>query len=274
MKPVKLAVVLSDIHCGSTVGLMPPNFVTAENQEISQNPIQRWLWDCWRRAQDFAGKIAGGDPYALLLNGDLIEGIHHGTKQVISPDVKDHVGAAEQALEPFVKNAECIFVVRGTECHTNNHELTLGKILGGRADPDSNPKKPLHAFDRLQLDIHGCPCALSHHIGTSVRDYTEATQLSVVLNQELVNAQRNGERTPKVVVRAHRHRFGFFGNGHELCFVTPPWQAQTRHVHKVVTSTRCHPGILILDWREKERGELPAFHSKIYEAPKQTFIGI
>jgi hypothetical protein len=213
-------------------------------------------------------------PIRAHSNGDLVEGVHHGTKQVISPETKDHVACAEEVLEPYTKGAAKVFVVRGTECHTNNHELTLGKILGGEADPDSNKRKPNHAFDRLQLEMGGTPCAFSHHIGTSTRDYLEATQLSVVLNQELVHASRNKETPPRVVVRSHRHRFGYFGNGHELCIVTPPWQALTRFGHKVVTAARCHPGVLVLDWRECDQGELPRIHYKLYEAPAQTFIRV
>lgn len=274
MKPLKLNVVISDIHCGSTVALMPPGFVTSEGQEIKQNPVQKWLWDCWRRAEDFIGEVVGSDPFAMTINGDAIEGVHHGTKQVISPDTKDHVTCAEQVLEPLAKKAARVFFVKGTECHTNGHELTLGKILGGDPDPDSHPTKPVHAFDRLSMEMHGTRCAFSHHIGTSIRDYLEATQFSIAINQELVAARTNGEEEPRVICRAHRHRFGFFGNGHSMCFVTPPWQALTRFGHKVVPGARCHPGVVILDWRGAELGALPAFHYKTYEAPHQTVVRV
>lgn len=272
MKPLKLNVVISDIHCGSSVGLMPPDFVTVNDNEVVQNPVQRWLWDCWRRAQDFVSDVADGDPFALTLNGDAIEGVHHGTKQVISPDTKDHLACAVEVLKPFTDAASRVLVVKGTECHTNNHENSLGEILGAVADPDSNRKKQARAFDRLTMDMGGTRCAFSHHIGTSVRDYLEATQYSIAINQELTAARTNGEEEPRVICRAHRHRFGFFGNGHALCFVTPPWQALTRFGHKVVPGVRCHPGVLILDWRGREDGELPAFHYRTYEAPHQTVI--
>ena len=274
MKPIQLAVLLSDLHCGSAAGLLGPDFVNHKGNPVGQNAVQVFLWDCWRRAQDYIGHVTDGDPYALVLNGDLIEGIHHGAGEVVDNKVCDHVAIAEEILEPLAKPAARIFVVRGTECHTDNNENTLGKILGAQRNPDMHKKRAPYAFDRLQLNLHGCECAFSHHIGTSVRDYTEATQLGIVLNQEMVHASRNGERAPTVVARAHRHKFGLFDNGHELALVTPPWQAQTRHVHKVVTAVRCHPGVVVLDWRGKERGDLPRVHRQIYDAPAQTTISL
>lgn len=274
MKPLLLNVVLSDIHCGSKLGLMPPGFVDIGGNEIKQNPIQAFLWDAWRRAEDFIGQVADGDPYALTINGDAIEGVHHGGHQLISNQKDDHIACAEQILRPIARPAREVFMVKGTECHTTETELTLGKILGAVKDPDAHRRKAAHAFDRLQVNMHGCECAFSHHIGVSIRDYLEATQLSVVANQELAAAARNRETPPRVIGRAHRHRFGAFTNGFELVFVTPPWQAQTRHVHKVVTGVRCHPGVVILDWRDSEKGGLPRLHHKIYEAPKQTTIRV
>jgi len=271
-KPTKLIVVVSDLHCGSTVGLMPPEFVTEEGNALMQNPLQKWLWDCWLRAQDFAHAVVNGDPYVLVLNGDAVEGIHHGTKQIISPKTKDHMACAEETIESLAEIASQVVLVKGTECHTGSDELTLGKILGGAKDPDTNKRKPQHAFDRLTLDIHGTRCAFSHHIGASLGSYLEATQMSVAINEEHMAAVTNGEPAPTVIVRSHRHRFCYFGNDHSLCVVTPPWQALTRFGYKVVPAARCHPGIVVLDWRESDAGGLPRLHHKTYEAPHPTAL--
>jgi hypothetical protein len=95
-----------------------------------------------------------GSNYVVLLNGDAIEGDHHGTKQVWSKDTQDHVEAAHVVLAPLMRRASALFIVRGTECHTNNAEVTLGKILRAQINPDTG----LPAFDRLHLTIRGCRC--------------------------------------------------------------------------------------------------------------------
>lgn len=268
--PIRLVVVLSDLHAGSTKGLLPPDFVTLEAQEVGQNPIQQWLWDCWRRANDFIDATVGRDPWALVLNGDLIEGIHHGTKEIISPEVADHRRAGMEILRPLAKRAAKVFVVRGTECHVNNHEVGMAEELHGV----KNPETGLHAFDRLTLDVCGVRCVFRHHIPASLRRNLAGTQLSVQLAEEQLEAANNGEPIPRVVGCAHRHKPDSYQNDNGLCFVSPPWQALTRHGHKVVSPARTKPGVQILDWRDCAEGELPRFVRRYYEMPHPAAIRI
>jgi len=272
----RVVVVVSDIHAGSTVGLLPPGFVTKEGNEITQNPLQKWLWECWQRANDFVGETVNGSPYVFILNGDAMEGVHHGTKQVISPDMSDHLSCAHETLAEMAGPARHRFIVRGTECHTNNHEIALGAMLDAARNPESHPDeaKQIHAFDRLTLDMCGVRCVWAHHIGTTMRSYTEATQLAIAITEEQIAAARNGEPPPRVIGRAHRHRFGYFENHHAMCLVSAPWQGLTRFGHKVVTHEKPHPGVYILDWRNRDDGELPQVHHETYSAPHPAAICI
>lgn len=266
--PIRILVVLSDIHAGSSKALLPPGFVTLEGMEVAQNAYQRWLWECWQRANAFIDETVGNRPWALVLNGDLIEGIHHGTKEIISPEVADHRRAAMEILRPLAKRATKTFVVKGTECHVNNHEVGIGEELHAVKDPTTK----LHAFDRLTLDVAGVRCVFRHHIPASVRRNLSATQLSITLGEEQLEAANNGEPIPRVVGAAHRHKPGYYQDDNGLCFVSPPWQVLTRHGHKVVSAARTKPGVQILDWTDREDGELPEFKRKYYEAPKPEAI--
>ena len=267
-KPIRQLVVLSDLHCGSTVALMPPDFKTIEGQVLAQNALQRWLWDSWQRAQEYIALMTGGDPFALVLNGDLIEGIHHGTKQVISPDATDHSNAAIAVLEPLARLAAKTFVVAGTECHVNNHEVSIARALGAETNPESGFK----AFNRLTVDVCGVRCVFRHHIPATTRRNLRGSQLSLTLAEEQIEATCNSEPIPRVVVCSHRHQFDHYTNGQGLIIVTPPWQALTRHGHKIVTASRTKPGVVILDWRFRKDGELPDIHAKTYDTPAPTAI--
>ena len=75
----KLVFVLSDLHCGSTLAVMPPGFVTLEGNSVALNPVQQWLWKCWQETHKWILETAAGEPFALVINGDLIEGNHHRT---------------------------------------------------------------------------------------------------------------------------------------------------------------------------------------------------
>lgn len=266
----ELVLVLSDLHVGSTVGLLPPQYRTIEGNAIELNAVQAFLWDAWRDMLRWVEDTTAGANYAVVINGDLIEGDHHGTKQIWSKDTSDHVAAAAEVLQPVLSRASHFFIVQGTESHTNNHEISLGKILRAQNNPDTG----LPAFTRLHLTVHGCRCAFSHHIGTATRSWTKATALAAALAEERTQAIKNGEQVPQVVVRSHRHTFDSYTDGRGSVVVTPPWQMLTRFGHKVVPDARCQPGAVLLDWRGVREGGLPKVNAKTYDAPPQTAVEI
>jgi hypothetical protein len=112
--------------------------------------------------------------------GGFNEEPQHGTKQIWSKDTSDHVAAAADLLQPLLARATHFFIVAGTETHTNNHEVSIGKILRAQTNPDTG----LPAFTRLHLTVHGCRCAFSHHISTATRSWTKATALAAALAEE------------------------------------------------------------------------------------------
>ena len=265
---IRLFIVIADLHAGSTVSLLPPGFKTLEDETIGQNAVQRWLWTCWTDAQKFIARITRRDPHALILNGDLIEGTHHGTKQIISTDTKDHVECAINLLTPLVERAAQTYVVRGTECHTNNSETTVAKALGC----EKNPVLGIPAWDRLTADVNGVRCVFRHHIGASIRHNLRATQLSVQLAEEQLEAANNGEPIPRVVCCAHRHVENLYQDDNGLIFVCHPWQALTRFGHKIVSPSRTKPGVYILDFRDVGHGMLPIVHKRTYQAPQPRAV--
>lgn len=262
-RPIKLIVCVADTHFGSTVALLPPGFTTLEGNEIQQNAIQEWLWQCWQRANQFIADVAGDDPYALVLNGDLIEGIHHGTKQVWSPEVADHARCAVETLRPLAEKAAKTFAIYGTEIHVGNSEVSIADSLQAEVNPETGKK----AFERLVVDVNGVRHVFRHHIGSTIRRGLAGTQLSVNLAEEQLEAINNGEEIPRVVCVAHRHKYGTYKDDNGMCIVSPPWQALTRFGHKVVSQARTKPGVYLIDHRYTAYGALPEVHTQIYETP-------
>ncbi|MCS7009023.1 MAG: hypothetical protein NZL93_03680, partial [Chthoniobacterales bacterium] len=84
--------VLSDLHCGSEVGLMPPRGRLRRGNDVSHglNPFQRWLWRCFL---DMVKNVRGelrGEKAVLILNGDLTEGVHHEREEIIGDSLNEH----------------------------------------------------------------------------------------------------------------------------------------------------------------------------------------
>lgn len=266
---IKQVVLLSDLHIGSTVAIWPSGFVSQEGIPIGQNAYQQWLGECWNdlhkvRLPAYLGK----DPYAIVLNGDLVDGNHFKSLQHMTSNVTDQMTAAKKLLAPVVKKASTLFVTKGTEIHTIDKEVTLGEIFGAVKDKATGQ----HAFDKLNIRINGVNCIFKHHMTTALRPYWEAAQLSTELASERMEAARSGHPIPEVLCCAHRHRHAIFRDLHGLMCVTGGWQGLTRHVYRVVSSAAPAPSCIVLDWRGKSQGELPHTEEFIYVAKPPKYL--
>ena len=87
-EPIFLAAA-GDIHAGSTVAVMPSDgLLLDEGQQILPSRLQRWLGSCWENAWQQASDVIGGHECHLVINGDTVEGHHHGSKQLLHPQSK------------------------------------------------------------------------------------------------------------------------------------------------------------------------------------------
>lgn len=264
MKPLKtkskIIVLLSDLHIGSVAGLWPEGFISNEGFPIGQNPAQKWLWKCWLDCQEWIARTVGNAPYDLVINGDLVEGIHHRTTQVMSADVGDQSAAVMLALAGVTAKAANLHIIKGTECHTRNDEIRIGKALNA----SRNPENGQHAWDTLDIDLNGTLVNFAHHISTTSRPYLEASAHSIALGVITHSRARVGKRVPAVICRAHRHRHGLWTDGNQASLITGAWQGLTRHGFKVVPDAICEPSCIIIDARATDKRDLPLFHQRKY----------
>lgn len=250
MKQPQLVIVVSDLHCGSHVGLSHPEaeLESGNTIGIGNNVLQQWLWACWedgtKRAMDYCGK----DPFGLVVNGDATEGVHHGGAQIVAQKIEEHAAIAGLCLAPMAERAEKTYVVKGTECHTRDIENLLAANLGAEGGK---------AKDKWLIEVHGTLCDFAHHVGVTSRRYLEASGLSIAMGNARQNYLDAGHRAPRVFMRGHRHCGGWYTSGHAAIGVTGGFQMLTRHGHKVVTDSIPHPSIIVLDWRGLPKDSIP-----------------
>lgn len=258
----KLVLVVSDLHVGSTVGLWPEEFVSTEGNHIGQNSFQKWLWKCWLDMNQWASKILDGQEYDVVINGDIVDGIHHKTLQVMTPDLGDQVVAVKQILGNLTQNAANIHLIKGTEAHTLNQEIHVGRALGA----SKNKANGQNAWDYLDLEVNGTLYNIAHHIGTTARTYLEASAHSIMLGNLSHARARTKKRVPSVMIRAHRHRHGIWDDGNQISVTTGAWQGLTRYGYKVVPDAIPQPSAVIFDTRGQDKGDLPLIHRRVYTA--------
>lgn len=232
-KQLKAYVVVSDLHCGCQVGLCPESGVKLdEGGTYLPNDGQLQLWKWWNEFwDDFVPEFTNKQPYGVIVNGDALDGVHHGTTSQISHNLTDQGLIAKQVLEPIVEKCKGEFyMVRGTEAHVGKsaaEEERLARELG--AVPNEINQYARNDIWK-QIGEHGL-VHIAHHIGTTSSQAYESTAVHKELIESFVESARCIERAPDMVVRSHRHRYFetmiATARGRSRGVVTPGWQLKT-----------------------------------------------
>jgi hypothetical protein len=246
-------VTISDTHCGSNVGLMPPKFVRLDEITVDHNPVQEWLWSCWT---DLLKRLPRKIDL-LILNGDLIEGVHHQTNEIISANTFDHVACAIQALEPIVNRAGRVVIVEGTECHTHSSEHSIARHF--------DRTTPTKAYPFWLAEVCGVVVSARHHMSCTSRIHLEAGAYSIEMRNEQGENERAGWPIPHLFFRGHRHRGGVFTDGISSIGVSGGWQAITRHGQKAVAGALPMPSAILTQFGSS--GQLPDLKLIAYRPP-------
>lgn len=261
---VPYVVAVGDIHAGSAFAPCPDEIAGQYDLTLYSSRVQQWLTRCWGHfADEYVPAVVGRRKFALLVNGDVLEGNHHGGHQLVSAAVKVQRRIALELLRPLAARAAEVYVVKGTECHTRDDEEEIAAELKARRCPATDNFAP----DWWDINVRGVLTSFRHHISTSSRRALGATALGVQLNEEQVQAAGAGTPIPRVVVRSHRHVFGAYEDGNGMAVVLPAWQLHTRHAHKVVPASQrgAMVGGVVLDFSQiANPKDLPVVHRKLY----------
>jgi hypothetical protein len=268
--------VVSDLHAGCRLGLCPSRIPLDDGGTYESSPFQKKtkaLWDEFHNK--FVPSITQGEPHALVVNGDALEGVHHGSVTQVSHNIEDQLRIAETLLAPVVKKAAAYHHVRGTEAHvgpSGQYEERLARTLG--AAPNEQGQ---FAGWELWAKLGANPIHFAHHVGTTGSSAYESTAVHKETVESFVEAGRWGDEPPAVIVRSHRHRYIEVrigsSRGYTISVVTPGFQGKTPFAHKIPGARVSQPqfgGIVI---RLSRDGSVYVA-AKVWriERPKEVFI--
>jgi len=229
---VRNVVVVSDLHCGCRLGLCPSWPIKLDDGgTYIAPPLGQTVWQWWGEFwTEWVPRVTRGEPFAVVINGDIMDGVHHGSTTQISHNLQDQRNIARTVLTEIKDLCEGrLYIVRGTEAHAGQSavdEETLARELD--AQPNEQGQ---HARWDLWLNLGGRLVHFLHHIGTTGSNAYEATAVGKELTEEYNEAARWGCGRPDIIVRSHRHRHIEIrvptGSGYGIAFVTPGWQRKT-----------------------------------------------
>jgi hypothetical protein len=231
-------IIVSDLHCGCRLGLCPANRIKLDDGgEYFASEIQNKVWTWWREFWNiWVPEATKGEPFAVCINGDVIDGVHHNSTTQISHNLQDQKRIAIVVLKPIVKLCEGRFyMVRGTKVHVGESgcdEENIAEQLGAIPDEEGRYAR-WELWCRIGKGLVHC----MHHIGTTGSAHYESTAVTKELTESYTQAGRNRLEPPDVVVRSHRHRHIEVrvptSLGYGISFVTAGWQLRTPFAYKI-----------------------------------------
>lgn len=246
--------VINDVHAGSTVAVCPPRVELDDGGAYEASKVQLWLWQCWHDYWHQVESICEGTGFPLYIvsNGDLFDGDHHNTSQIISRNPVDWHAVVSACMEyPLSLGPERLFFVRGTEAHTGKsgslEEGYARRLLADGHPVEGDPDTGTASWWHLRMEIEGVRIDVAHHGRTGMRAHTEGNAANLYAHDILLQHIKEGDPPPHLVLRAHYHRFN---DSYDMAPVrviqNGAWQLATAFGHRVATDKIAHIGGLIV----------------------------
>lgn len=234
-------IIVSDLHVGSKIGLMPPTVELDDGNVVSYNKVQKQAWDFWtRKFWPEVAERAKTRETRVVLNGDLIDGgRHHNTNQVWSNDDLEQIEVAADILKDIAAKYP-VHVTRGTPAHVQSSAAADEAIAREIGAIRPSPKNKARSSYHLRLDFAGVRFDLAHHgPAAGTRLWTYGNALRSYARTIVLDALVRRRRAPDCIIRSHVHHrthetLNDYGHRCEG-IITPAWQWATEFVHKVIS---------------------------------------
>jgi len=207
-----MAVILgiaSDEHCRSTIGLIHPLGVPlSDGGHYTPSKGQHWLWTAWVRGWDMVADLAEkhNAPVWWINNGDLVDGDHHNTPQIVSRDSVPEREIVRRVLDvPLGLNPERTFIIRGTESHVGpnaSSEESIARALSDSYPVEVEPETGNFSWWHLMMEVEGVFVDVLHHGRAGYRPWTQQNATNLLAAQITMERVANGERLPDLAIRS------------------------------------------------------------------------
>ena len=247
-KEIRNVVVFSDTHVGCQMGLCHPDGAALDDGgTYTPSALQVKVWRLWESFWgEWVPRVTHDEPFAVVFNGDAIDGSHHGSTTQWSHNLKDQVAHAEKIFAPGVEACEGRYYhIRGTEAHvgqSGNEEERLAKAVGAIADGQGRYAR-WELWKRIAKNL----VHFTHHIGTTSSSAHETSAINAELASAFNESGRWGHEAPAIIVRSHRHRSAEIrlpaAWGYATAIVTAAWQLKTPFVYRIPGGRNSTPQI-------------------------------
>jgi hypothetical protein len=191
----------------------------------------------WRKWLDYCGKVrqrakdVGAAGIVVALNGDIVDGDHHRTTQVMTHNETTQMRLAYDVLKHLIEDAGPCYVMRGTEAHVGGSGRMEEKIA---EDIDAVKHGDNYSAFHRYIEVHGTRINLAHHGKLGGLQWTKANGAHSLAGEILISYADRGEKPPHLVFRAHFHQYAdTYHNYKSIRLIAmPAWELATAYVHR------------------------------------------
>lgn len=226
--------IISDTHVGSSTALAPLDFIIHGRSEVERqvthaNKLQQWLHECWTDYWTHVFSLAKYRRLIVVHCGDLIDGLHHGSLQVMN-EVEDQVVAFKGLMQPILERADGFYGVLGTgPSHAGMDNSTEAQIY--------RDLKAIEFGQSLTLDVDGVLHTFFHHGRAGNRPWTSSS--AGLAAEVMLDFAQAGLPLPNYIWTGHTHRSDDSGTKFRdtRAISLPSWQLKTSFGYRVSSGT-------------------------------------
>jgi hypothetical protein len=255
-----LIAVTSDQHCGSTVALCPPRIELDDGGIYEASKAQQWLFGHWGAFWERVSRLRDdyhADLYTVF-NGDLTEGYHHGTTQILTANPTAQAAVVDEVMRvPLALGPDKMFFVRGTEAHVGKsaayeERIALGLQKDGR-NVIGDADRGTASHWSLNMLVQERLLNFEHHGRMGQRPWTKPNIVANYAAEIFYEYASRGDRHPDLAFRSHLHRYVDTYDQHPVRVIqTPAWQLATAFTYRLSTPALADIGGIIAIVRDGE----------------------
>ena len=210
----KLIASLSDLHCASPVGILPPGQWQLRSANIKQNAGQRLTWRMLCDHAHIIGEMRTNAKLIMVLNGDMIEGVHHGNLQVMTSYMREQEAIAQAAIDHVLKlmkfcDGDSLYFVAGTNSHVAESEERLARDFGAipyRKDSSVDRQDGRYCHPSLRLNINGKRVWWAHKLAGVGKGANRENSMRNYLRRLRLDCYAEKTIPPDYLIGSHYHQ--------------------------------------------------------------------
>jgi hypothetical protein len=211
------------------------------------NGVQRIIRGQYDEGIETVRRLRGGARLIVCLVGDLIDGNHHQTIELVTNDPEEQSRMCTAVLDESLSRLKFggkdkLYCIAGTEAHTGQWEEVIARDLSAvpyrSGTVQNNWKDGQFVWPRLLLTVCGVKHDIAHHGGkVGKRPWTKTGTLRGILTGLYFDSLDHKQTPPRYWIRANEHRHvtdTYTGlQGTITGIVLPAMQLRTRYTHSV-----------------------------------------